>query len=63
MRSTAPVPVSSAFSLRISAGLHSGWAVEGPIGSEFKIDASYVSPHVKKTFILQELARDVYDVS
>ena len=22
------------------------WAIEGAIGSEFKIDASYISPHV-----------------
>jgi hypothetical protein len=27
-------------------GLHSGWAIEGAIGSEFKIDASYLSPNV-----------------
>lgn len=27
-------------------GLHVGWAIEGPIGSEFKIDASYLGPHV-----------------
>lgn len=27
-------------------GLHPGWAIEGAIGSEFKIDASYLSPNV-----------------
>lgn len=27
-------------------GLHLGWAIEGAIGSSFKIDASYLSPHV-----------------
>lgn len=27
-------------------GLHCGWAIEGAIGSEFKIDASYLSPNV-----------------
>ncbi len=27
-------------------GLHIGWAIEGAIGSEFKIDASYLSPNV-----------------
>merc|ERR1712216_16362 len=26
--------------------MHYGWAIEGAIGSEFKIDASYLSPHV-----------------
>jgi class 3 adenylate cyclase len=27
-------------------GLHQGWGIEGAIGSEFKIDASYLSPNV-----------------
>mmetsp|Transcript_18250 Transcript_18250/g.52716 ORF Transcript_18250/g.52716 Transcript_18250/m.52716 type:complete len:201 (-) Transcript_18250:6-608(-) len=27
-------------------GLHTGWAIEGSIGSKVKIDASYLSPHV-----------------
>ncbi len=27
-------------------GLHVGWAIEGAIGSYYKIDASYLSPHV-----------------
>jgi len=27
-------------------GLHVGWAIEGAIGSSFKIDASYLSPNV-----------------
>ena len=27
-------------------GLHTGWAIEGAIGSFFKIDASYLSPNV-----------------
>lgn len=27
-------------------GLNVGWAIEGAIGSEYKIDASYLSPHV-----------------
>ena len=27
-------------------GLHVGWAIEGAIGSDFKIDASYLSPNV-----------------
>ena len=28
-------------------GLHMGWAIEGAIGSELKIDATYLSPHVE----------------
>jgi len=32
--------------VRLTFGLHSGWAIEGAVGSEFKIDASYLSPNV-----------------
>ena len=31
---------------RVTFGFHVGWAFEGAIGSPFKIDASYLSPHV-----------------
>ena len=34
------------FTVRMGFGLHIGWAIEGAIGSEVKIDASYLSPHV-----------------
>ena len=34
------------FKLHIGFGLHTGWAIEGAIGSHDKIDASYLSPHV-----------------
>jgi len=34
------------FSVKMGYGLHVGWAIEGAIGSSFKIDASYLSPHV-----------------
>ncbi len=27
-------------------GIHIGWGIEGAIGSEYKIDASYLSPNV-----------------
>jgi class 3 adenylate cyclase len=32
--------------VRMGFGLHVGWAIEGTIGSVFKIDASYLSPNV-----------------
>jgi class 3 adenylate cyclase len=32
--------------VNMSFGLHFGWAIEGAVGSEFKIDASYLSPTV-----------------
>ena len=34
------------FSVQMGFGLHVGWAIEGTIGSEHKVDASYLSPHV-----------------
>lgn len=34
------------YRVRMAFGMHSGWAIEGAIGSEFKIDASYLSPDV-----------------
>ena len=33
-------------SVSVGLGLHVGWAIEGAIGSDFKIDASYLSPNV-----------------
>ena len=35
------------YKVRLGCGLHLGYAIEGAIGSYFKIDASYLSPHVK----------------
>ena len=34
------------YSVKMGFGLHQGWAIEGAIGSFFKIDASYLSPNV-----------------
>lgn len=34
------------YKVRMGYGLHIGWGIEGAIGSEFKIDASYLSPNV-----------------
>ena len=34
------------YSVKMGFGLHIGWAIEGAIGSEYKIDASYLSPNV-----------------
>ena len=35
-----------AFQVKMGFGMHIGWAIEGAIGSKFKIDASYLSPNV-----------------
>lgn len=34
------------YKVKMGFGLHLGWAIEGAIGSIFKIDASYLSPNV-----------------
>jgi class 3 adenylate cyclase len=34
------------YEVRMGFGLHVGWAIEGAIGSFYKIDASYLSPNV-----------------
>jgi class 3 adenylate cyclase len=38
-------------------GLHLGWAIEGAIGSNFKIDASYLSPNVNLSARLEAASR------
>jgi len=37
-----------------------GWTIEGAIGSECKIDACYLSPHLQASYKIQELT-DFYD--
>ena len=34
------------YRIKMGFGLHVGWAIEGAIGSIYKIDASYLSPNV-----------------
>jgi len=34
------------FDVNMGFGIHIGWAIEGAIGSQYKIDASYLSPNV-----------------
>lgn len=41
------------YSVKLGFGLHLGWAIEGLIGSEHKIDASYLSPHVNLASCLE----------
>jgi hypothetical protein len=35
-----------AFSFEMTFGMDAGWAVEGAVGSSYKIDATYLSPHL-----------------
>jgi len=42
-------------------GLHFGWAIEGAVGSDFKIDPCYLSPHINISYQL-ETATKIYGV-
>lgn len=48
--------------VNLNIGLHCGWAIEGAVGSEFKIDASYLSPNVSIAMSL-ERATQMYGIS
>jgi len=50
------------YEIKFGLSLHVGWAIEGPIGSDFKVDASYLSPHINLCIGL-EGATNVYGVS
>ncbi|CAE7544861.1 PAT24 [Symbiodinium necroappetens] len=54
--------LSSQTRVNLSFGLHAGWAIEGAVGSEFKIDASYVSPNVSIASSVERCTQ-VYGVS
>mmetsp|Transcript_30364 Transcript_30364/g.44687 ORF Transcript_30364/g.44687 Transcript_30364/m.44687 type:complete len:871 (-) Transcript_30364:458-3070(-) len=41
------------YKCKMGCGLHFGWAIEGAIGSDKKIDASYISPHVNWSEFLE----------
>ena len=46
------------YCVSLGFGLHIGWAIEGAIGSTFKIDASYLSPNVNMANILEAATKD-----
>jgi class 3 adenylate cyclase len=45
------------YRVRMGFSIHAGWAIEGAIGSEYKIDATYLSPHVTLTMALEEATK------
>lgn len=54
--------LGSSCRVNLTFGLHSGWAIEGAVGSEFKIDASYLSPNVSIAESIEDATR-IYNVS
>lgn len=45
------------FRVNIGFGLHAGWAVEGPIGSNIKVDCSYLGPHQDMVSLINSCRR------
>ena len=43
--------------VKLGFGLHAGWAVEGALGSKYKIDLSYLSPNVDMSSRLEGLTK------
>lgn len=39
----------------VTVGLHTGWAIEGAIGSEFKIDALHLSSDAMIAYRIEEM--------
>jgi len=46
------------YKCKMGCGLHMGWAIEGAIGSDKKIDASYISPHVNWSEFLESSTKE-----
>ena len=51
-----------AFKIGMIFGMDAGWAVEGAVGSEYKIDATYLSPHVNMASRMMSACKQ-YDVT
>ncbi len=45
------------FQVQMGFGLHVGWGIEGAIGSEYKIDPSYLSPNVNMASRLESATK------
>jgi len=41
------------FRIRLGFGLHYGWAIEGALGSHYKVDVTYLSPNVNMAATLE----------
>jgi len=45
------------YSVKMGYGLHFGWAIEGAVGSKYKVDATYLSPHVNMSARLESSSK------
>lgn len=48
-----------AWKVKLSMGLHLGWAFEGAIGTQYKIDAGYISNDISMSFVLSEISKNL----
>jgi class 3 adenylate cyclase len=48
------------YEISMGYGLHCGWAIEGAIGSDLKIDASYLSPNVNLASRLEAASKQYH---
>ena len=48
------------YKVKMGFGLHIGWGIEGAIGSNYKIDASYLSPNVNISARLKEATKQMW---
>lgn len=46
------------YEVKLNLSLHQGWGIEGAIGSEFKLDADYISPDLNIASRLNSLTND-----
>lgn len=48
--------LGSYYRVNLHCGLHAGWAIEGAVGSEYKIEMSYLSPNINVAVAMETLA-------
>lgn len=54
--------VADDFKCKMGFGLHQGWAIEGAIGSHYKVDASYLSPNVNMAARLEAATKQFVEI-
>lgn len=54
--------LGSTYQVHLTCGIHAGWAIEGAVGSEYKIEASYLSPNVAVAMAI-ETSSEIYNAS
>ena len=46
------------YEVKVGFGLHLGWAIEGAIGSQYKIDLTYLSSDVSRAYFLESITNN-----